>query len=293
MKIKKNGSFYSVIIVLSFMTFLPAWAKVEVTIGLPIEQNPNLFLKAPSTDASEIILSREQYIISYNKFRRSPNWVAWKLAANLMGKSGRSNQFSVDQDLNNYLSQTMNSKGAVTSTEYRGSCYDRGHQVPSADRTDSLSNNETTFLMSNMIPQTAYLNRIIWEHLERHSRNLVQKQEKKLYILSGPIYDQDFGHIGPQKDIPIPSKNFKIIYVLDSKNKIIETLAVIMPNTLRDGTMAIKDAEGNCPGLQVSDTDSQDWEKYKTSIQEIEKISGLSFASPTSDARESSHTSAL
>ena len=213
MKTKKDGLFYSTITILALFFFQPSFAKVETTLGLPINQNPNLLLKVPLTDAPEIILSREQYILSYNKFRRSPNWVAWKLESTQIGKSGRSNNFETDNDLENYLIQSSAPTRAVGPSDYKNSCFDRGHQIPSADRTDSLSNNEATFLMSNMIPQTSYLNRIIWEHLERHSRDLVQKQHKKLFIIAGPLYDKELGNIGPQKDIPIPSKNFKIIFI--------------------------------------------------------------------------------
>jgi endonuclease G len=260
-----------------------ALAKVEIVLGLPLEQNLNLQASIPETSAPEIILSREQYVLSYNKNRRSPNWVAWKLESNQMGRSGRSNNFMVDSELETYLKQTNDSKAPVNETEYKGSCYDRGHQVPSADRTDTLANNETTFLMSNMIPQTAYLNRVVWEHLEQYSRDLVQKQGKKLYIIAGPIYDRDLGSIGPQNDIPVPSKDFKIIYILNAGQNIADingdtpTISVIMPNILQDGSSPDKNPQDLCKPLNVKSADKKDWEKYKASINEIENISGLKF----------------
>jgi DNA/RNA endonuclease G (NUC1) len=124
---------------------------------------------------------------------------------------------------------------------FKGSCFDRGHQVPSADRDLSTDQNQLTFLMSNMIPQTANLNRFVWEHLESYIRDLVTNQGKKVYIIAGPIYDEDFGHIGPNNDIPVPSKNFKVLIVLDQNQDIkdidasTQIISVIMPNTLRTG----------------------------------------------------------
>ncbi len=286
MKKLQKKLFLTGLFLLSFSFQNLAQAKVETVLGLPVEQNDNLAMKAPESSLPEIILSRDQYILSYNKERRSPNWVAWKLESEQIGSSGRSNNFTMDMELENYLEQSSAAKHAVDATDYKGSCYDRGHQIPSADRTDTQTNNEPTFLMSNMIPQTAYLNRVIWEHLEQYSRDLVQKQGKKLYIIAGPIYDQDFGKIGPQKDIPVPSKDFKVIFILEANQTAKDitattpTIAVIMPNILQDGSTPVSNAQGLCKPLSVKTTDRTDWQKYKTTVTEIENVSGLHFFSP-------------
>lgn len=285
MKTKTNLMFKRLFLsgIIIFALQNSALAKIETVLGLPLEVNNNLAFKVPDTANPEIILSRDQYVISYNKLRRTPNWVAWKLEASQIGQSGRSNNFALDLDLDQYLSQTMN-QHAVDATDYKGSCFDRGHQVPSADRTDTRENNETTFLMSNMIPQTAYLNRVIWEHLEQYSRDLVQKQSKKLYIIAGPVYDKPMGAIGPDNDIQVPSKNFKVIYVLDSTqgpediNVQTPSLAVIMPNILQDGSTDLSNKKELCKPVSTSRADRRDWEKYKTTLSEIEKLSGLKFS---------------
>lgn len=266
---------------LSFQNY--AQAKIETVLGLPLNSNSNLAFKNPDTQNPEIILSRDQYVISYNKQRRTPNYVAWKLEASQIGSSGRSNNFAIDEELDRYLQQTTN-KHAVDATDYKGSCYDRGHQVPSADRTDSITNNEQTFLMSNMIPQTAYLNRVIWEHLEQYSRDLVQKQGKKLFIVAGPIYDKAMGAIGPDSDIQVPSKNFKIIYMLDANqgpehiNAQTPSIVVIMPNILQNGSTDLSDKIELCKPISVNTVDRRDWEKYKTTLSEVENLSGLKFS---------------
>jgi endonuclease G len=258
-----------------------AFAKVETVLGKPLNQNDNLGFQIPTTDNPEIMISRDQYVISYNKDHRSPNWVAWKLEESNMGSSGRTNVFSQDSDLENYLSQN-NEGHAVQSNEYSGSCFDRGHQVPSADRTDTKSNNEMTFMMSNMIPQTPYLNRVIWEHLESYARTLVRNNGKKLYVIAGPIYDADFGMIGPNHDIPVPSKDFKIIFVLNADqtaadiNANTEHIAVIMPNTQEDGTSIQQNKCGTFNDR--ASRDINDWQKYQTSVADIEAVSGLHFA---------------
>lgn len=266
-----------------------ALAKVEAVIGsLPVDQNPNLIGSIPDTKESEIIISKDQYVISYNKYKRIPNWVSWKLEPQNFGNSGRTNNFQQDTDLENYLTKTNQKLHAVTPDEYKGSCFDRGHQIPSADRTTSVEDNSETFQMSNMIPQTAYLNRIIWENLESYTRTLVKNQNKKVYIIAGPIYDEDFGNIGPNKDIKVPSKEFKIIYIFDVKEEAIDTknaqiISVIMPNTLKDGSKP--DFSNGCKNIEEINTAksnlaNNDWEKFKTSVSEIEKVSGLKLPTP-------------
>jgi endonuclease G len=260
-----------------------AFAKIETVLGSSLDKNSGLVLQLPETTAPEIILSRPQYVLSYNKDRRAPNWVSWKLETKNLGEIDRSNNFALDTELQSYLEKSEGNKPAVDITDYKGSCYDRGHQIPSADRTSTLADNEATFLMSNMIPQTAYMNRVVWEHLEAYSRGLL-RQGKKLYIIAGPVYDKNFGMIGPQKDIPVPSKNFKIIFVLDSNqnfgdiNAKTETIAVLMPNMLQDGSTPDKNPEGLCAQIDTRNEDKTDWEKYKTSVDEIQKISGLTFS---------------
>ena len=275
---------FSVLSLLTLAFVLPAQAKIETVLGIPLKQNPNLSKVVPSSSSSEIMISREQYVISYNRENRSPNWVAWKLELDQMGTSGRTNNFATDPDLASYLSRS-NGAPPVDPSEYKGSCLDRGHQIPSADRTDTKQNNEATFVMSNMIPQTPYLNRVVWEHLENYTRDLVRKQNKKVYVIAGPVYDEDFGAIGPRHDIPVPSKDFKIIFILDADRSFAEInsstpyIAVMMPNTLEDGTPPLQNINMLCGKFETHGSPNiDDWQDYKTTIPAIERASGLKIA---------------
>jgi endonuclease G, mitochondrial len=262
-------------------------AKIEAVIGnIPLDKNPNI-LALPQVDKEdEIIISRKQYLISYNKKRRSPNWVAWKLESSDIGNADRTNIFMRDFDLQIYLKEYGNGAKAVTSSEFTGTCFNRGHMVPSKDRSKNEEYNELTFLTSNIIPQTPYLNQVIWDKLEDYSRKLIQ-EGKKLFIISGPIYDKDLGFIGPNKDIPIPSKNFKIIFILNNDQNIddinhkTDNIAVVMPNVLSDGSDP-KESK-NCNSMRESSLDNlkrsslHNWEKYQVSISDIQNLSGIKF----------------
>ena len=114
--------------------------------------------------------------------------------------------------------------------DYRGSGYDRGHLVPSADRNSSRLENSETFLMSNMAPQHPDLNRKIWRMLEEEARTIALKENVvEVYSISGPVFDitKPFSKIG--EDVVVPHEFFKSMLVEDSKGKI-KIYSFLIPN---------------------------------------------------------------
>ena len=115
-------------------------------------------------------------------------------------------------------------------SDYRGSGYDRGHLVPSADRNSSRLENSETFLMSNMTPQHPDLNRKIWRMLEQEARTIALKENVvEVYSISGPVFDitKPFSKIG--EDVVVPHEFFKSMLVEDSKGKI-KIYSFLIPN---------------------------------------------------------------
>ena len=53
-----------------------------------------------------------------------------------------------------------------------GGGFDRGHIVPSADRTRDVATNSETFLMTNFIPQGSNNNQGPWNNMEQYLRSL-------------------------------------------------------------------------------------------------------------------------
>lgn len=78
-----------------------------------------------------------------------------------------------------------------------------------------------TFLMSNICPQKKKLNGGSWKTMENNiASDLSQVDDdegkpviKDLWVISGPIFDDDkpITYIGPDEDIAVPHKFFKII----------------------------------------------------------------------------------
>ena len=71
-------------------------AKVEAILGLPLAKNPNALSQLPMTGEPEILLSRTEYLVSYNKNTRLPNWSAWQVDETLLGGTDRTGVFSND-----------------------------------------------------------------------------------------------------------------------------------------------------------------------------------------------------
>jgi len=267
-----------------------------------LPSNPNVGLGRPRGDeGTEILISRNQNVVAWSPEHRGPNWVAWRLKDSDLGSVRRTNAFAVDPDLERYLAGS--GTHAVEPQDFQGSCLDRGHMTPSADRTASTAENRQTFLMSNMVPQTAHLNRVIWESFEEHERNLVRGTDQTIFIIAGSIYAEHPGHIGPNKDIAVPAMNFKILFqAKDAKTPRPTVLAaVLMANTTSTGSDPVTDHEQACadskanfapvsvpaalgPQLFAADASitgrpaNDEWERYRTSVGEIAQATGLDFS---------------
>ncbi len=155
--------------------------------------------------------------MSYNAAKLIPNWVAWHLSQKNFGQAERGDDFRPDTDLpENYY--------RVKKADYQYAKYgfDRGHVCPSADRTSTPEDNSTTFLMTNMIPQSPNCNRNVWKNLESYQRSLALSG-KELYILAGPYGRGGTSDRGRFEEIPlddgraieVPEYCWKIIMVLD------------------------------------------------------------------------------
>lgn len=244
----------------------------------PLNRNVNAVLGCPVMRASEeVLISRAAYLLSYAPSRRTIHWAAWRLIATDLGSTDRQNNYSLDSDLETYLGRR--GEHAVAADEYKGSCFDRGHQVPSGDRTSSVAINRQTFRMSNMLPQTPYLNRVIWEHMEAYERELT-RAGKTLFIYSGGVYEGPSQAIGPRRDIRVPSATFKILAEVDSRNHVNSTLAVIMPNITSGGDT---DAVTNCDDAVNDDLGEDsgspdDWRQYITTLEAVERRAEVSLS---------------
>lgn len=111
------------------------------------------------------------------------HWVAYPLNSGLIGSGSRTNSWGV-------LDPNMpSSQQAVLSSGYnRG--YDRGHQIPSADRL-SADANPKTFYGTNMTPQIGHgFNQDIWAALEGKVRDWSRTCDT-LYVVTGCVVKEN------------------------------------------------------------------------------------------------------
>lgn len=103
-------------------------------------------------------------------------WVAYPLNRSLISSGSRTNAWGE-------IDPKVPSKyQAILGSAYKGG-YDRGHQLPSADRL-SLEANEATFYGTNMTPQKAELNQYAWATLESKVRTWSASFDT-LYVVTG------------------------------------------------------------------------------------------------------------
>lgn len=240
--------------------------SVHLTLGNPSQATATL------ADANNYLMLKPEFALSYNNQRKIPNWVSWQLHQAWLGSVDRQETWRSDPDL-------PTDWEAVTPTDYRGSGYDRGHLAPSGDRTKDAVTNSATFVMTNIVPQTADNNRGPWRELEEYCRDLAATG-KTLYVVAGGYGDKRAIARGK---VAVPARLWKIIVVLDQSNQGAEAvtnrtpvLAVDMPNA-----------------KNMQDTD---WRQFVTTVDVLETATGYDFLSSVSSqvqAAIESKTSAL
>lgn len=117
------------------------------------------------------------YSMMYDKKEKVAYWVAYPHHSSYLGSQVRTDNWQPDPMLPT-TSQPDYFSG-VTG-------YDRGHQIPSADRTVSYIANSQTFYFTNMTPQLSTLNGAMWANLEGQVRGWMTGSDT-LYVVTGAV----------------------------------------------------------------------------------------------------------
>ncbi len=215
-----------------------------------------------TTQPSNYLMVKPQYALSYNRDNGIPNWTSWHLDSTWLGSTARQDTFRPDSTLPAGWYQ-------VQATDYSGSGYDRGHMCPSGDRTNTVTDNSATFLMTNMIPQAPNNNQITWANLESYCRTLVSSGNE-LYIISG---GQGVNGYIANGHVAVPAYTWKVIMVLPNGTNDVarvttstRTIAVFIPN---------------------NNSVVSDWKQYRVSPDYVESMTGFDFFSNVSTSIQS------
>jgi len=242
---------------------LSAWWVPAVSTTLAEEKlsQPHLRFGNPSnatedkSNKDNYLIKGDYYALSYNNKLGTPNWVSWRLVKADLGDAPRF-PFVPDDRLPNGFKK-------ITTKDYVGSGFDRGHMCNHSDRASSDEASAATFVMTNIIPQSSASNQKGWERLEAYCRTLAKKG-KILYIVCGPQGKGGEGKLGFKVSIAggkviVPAKVWKVVLVLgkdDKEDRSTRLIGVVMPN-------------------DQSVTD--DWAKYRVAVKEIEELTGYEF----------------
>ena len=233
----------------------PPSSSVHLTMGNP--SNAVTDVNQPTN----YLMEKAQYVMSYHRDNGRPNWVSWHLDDSWIGSTPRQDDFRPDTTLPAGWYQ-------VQATDFSGSGYDRGHMCPSADRTKTVADNSSTFLMTNMVAQAPDNNQRGWATLETYCRTTAGSTNE-LYIISGGYGTSGYLANG---NVAIPSSTWKVIMVLPKGTNDVSRvttstrlIAIVMPN--QNGI-------------------STDWRSFRVSVDYVESLTGYDFFSNVSDSIE-------
>jgi endonuclease G, mitochondrial len=216
--------------------------SVHLTFGNPSDALIDIVME------NNYLLTKDQYVMSYNRTKATANWVSWHIDSSWLGSAPRQDDFRADVTLPAGWYE-------AGSTSYSGSGFDRGHMCPSADRTATVGDNSATFLMSNMIPQSPDNNQGPWANMENGTGS------------NGYFTTINNGQI------TVPSRVWKVVIVLPQGDNDVSRVTT--------NTRVIAVDMPNVQGIR-----SVSWGTYRTTVDAIESMTGLDLLELINDSIE-------
>lgn len=141
--------------------------------------------------------SKRNYSFCFATEHYASLWVAYPLHECYLG-SGRKDSFGYDYAFAEYTSslglggEELQANVARAYYTEENVQYDRGHQLPSADRNGTVEDNKTTFYATNMTAQHGNINQKMWVTLESRVRDWVCADT--LYVVTGAAFNEGHGY---------------------------------------------------------------------------------------------------
>lgn len=189
------------------------------------------------------------FMVGYSELRGNPLWVIYALSrvpANAP-QFKRPSRFESD----------WRSLSRVGHEDYGHSGFDRGHMAP--NHAMSLlygrGGQLDSFLMTNITPQTKPLNEKVWERLEEAELDRLASRFGKLWVVTGPIFDDHIERLPSSFRVEVPDAFYKI-YAVPRPERVPKLLAFIIPQTVK--------------GKEPLD-------RFVTTVDQVELRTGLNF----------------
>lgn len=201
------------------VTLSSAGKKFNVTLTqernstVLVPDTPAAWLELPATDDKDLYYFTHDMSLNGRKVRnysfyldpqaKLSKWVAYPLNSALKGSGSRTNEWGLDPKVPQAYQPVLYSGF--------GGGYQRGHQLPSADRLTKGAN-ETTFYFTNMTPQRGELNENAWATLEGMVRDWSFKTDT-LYVVTGADWrgTTEYARDNVGAQIPVPVGYYKAL----------------------------------------------------------------------------------
>jgi len=170
---------------------------------------------APPAPSDIQILNRGEFAIGWSDRLRHPVWCAYHVKKEARYDAGERPGFAKDRSV----------PSAPAPDEYTKCGYDRGHMVPNyaiATRY-GMDERKKTFLMSNIAPQTAALNRGVWRDVEHRIADLWTARYGEIWVIVGCV--SSGGETISGTSIDVPTAYYQLIIAQEGMD--VRSLAVL------------------------------------------------------------------
>lgn len=202
------------------------------------------------------------FTLCFDKTKYAAWWVAYPLHKSYTG-SGRVETWAYDPKI-------AGEYQADLTRSYPASNYDRGHQIPNADRSGNAAMQAQTFYFSNMTPQNSQLNQHPWAALEKKARDDWMCSDT-LYVVTGAWWSRSSTLTTPDRSgklCPVPTTYFKV-FVRTVKGDVRQT-----GDRLGDYPASELKSIGFWVQNQSGQGTARSWVR---SVAEIEQLTGFEF----------------
>lgn len=200
---------------------------------------------------------KRNYSMLYDTQNQVAYWVAYPLSSDYLGDQKRTDQWAYDPDYSKDWQADL-SGGYFDNTALQ---LDRGHQLPSADRTANFAENASTFYYTNMTPQNRNLNQQLWQALEDKIRTWTSSSGvDTMYVVTGAMLTT--------------KSDTKIDYVLDvSKNKVAKPKYYYKALAMKKGNKYYT------VGFRMNNEahPNREYMNYTVTVDSLEKETGFTF----------------
>ena len=203
------------------------------------------------------LLEHPGLVISYSGQHRTPNWVAWDVTEqDLKGRPLMPRQLS--EDVRAGGAQWLGTADQIISEKLIPL-----QLCPPQDRLADRTAQQSTYLMTNVVPSYVAVTNGPWQDFEQHCRGLV-KQGFVCHVIAGTMVDELHPRMVPKSNIRIPDALWKAVLVSPP------------------GISSANDVDAHCQLLVIRvpnrpDITDKTWQAYTTTAAAVDAATGLNL----------------